>query len=272
MALNIDLDQFYTAPHEVDKCMESISNHNISLDSYDIVLEPSAGTGAFFERFPENNRIGLDLEPKMQGIEKMDFFHYSPATLYENNKRVITVGNPPYGRAGNLAIQFVNRSGEWSEYVCMVLPRSFRKDSIQNRINLNLHLIHEHDVQDFILPDGSIHKVNSVFQIWEKRQYKRNKIVKSKTTDLWEWVKPEEADCAMIFFGTPTGRLKTENITELTTSTHAFMKSNIPLQELVNLFDKAQEEIRNTCKGSNTAAGSLSKGDVIEIVERQRIC
>ena len=269
MALNIDLDQFYTADYEVDKCMKAVSESGINLKDYDMILEPSAGTGAFYSQFPEDTRVGLDLEPKMEGIIKTDFFHFSPYTIHDTSKKkIITIGNPPYGRAGNLAVKFVNECGKWSEYVCMVLPRSFKKDSIQNRVNLDLHLIHQHDVNDFILPDSTVRKVNSVFQIWEKREYKRSKVVKRKTTELWDWVKPEEADCATIFFGTPTGRLKTENLTELTTTTHAFMKSKIPLNELINLFEKSSEEIKSTCRGSNTAAGSLSKGDVIEIVER----
>lgn len=270
MALNIDLDQFYTHPDEVDKCFEAINKY-INIDSYGTVIEPSAGTGAFFSKLPVATRIGLDLDPKMDGIMKMDFFDYCPNTLQTQSKQpIIAIGNPPYGRAGNLAVKFVNRLSEYCDYVCMVLPRSFRKYSIQNRIDLNMWLIHEHLVENFVLPDGTIHKVNSVFQIWEKRSEKRDKIKKRLTTDLWQWVSdPKDADCAMIFFGTPTGRLKTDNIESLTPSTHMFMKSSIPLQHLVSLFDECQEEIRLTCKSSNTAAGSLSKGDVIEIVEKK---
>ena len=270
MALDIHLDQFYTADYEVDKCMKAVSDHGINLSDYDIILEPSAGTGAFFSRFPEDTRVGLDLEPKMEGIIKQDFFTYSPSNvLTPEHKKVITIGNPPYGRAGNLAVKFVNRCAEYSDYVCMILPRSFKKDSIQNRIKLNLHLIHEHDVSDFILPDGTVHKVKSVFQIWQKRSVQRKKVNKRKTTDLWDWTTADKADCAMIFFGTPTGKLKVENVSDLTKSTHAFMKSKIPLEELVELFEVSREAIVATCNNSNTAAGSLSKGDVIEIVESQ---
>ena len=191
MAKNIFLDQFFTTQHEVDKCMLAIASVGIDLHSFDVVLEPSAGAGAFYNYLPSTTRVGLDLDPKCEGVIKMDFFDYIPNNIFDlQRKNIITVGNPPYGRAGNLAVKFINRAAEYSDFICMVLPRSFNKYSIQNRLNKHLNLIHSHLVDDFVLPDGTTVKVRSVFQIWEKKQHQREKVSKRKTTQLFDAENP----------------------------------------------------------------------------------
>ena len=67
-----DLDQFYTAP-EVAERFVGIVNGMFPLDEFDMVLEPSAGSGNILRHLPAGS-VGLDLEPMGEGIIKQDFF------------------------------------------------------------------------------------------------------------------------------------------------------------------------------------------------------
>ena len=84
-------DQFYTKP-DLAKNMYAILNNKIDLNSFDILLEPSAGTGSFFKLMDRTKRVGIDLDPKYKGVQKCDFFDYK----FLSNKKYAVIGNPPY--------------------------------------------------------------------------------------------------------------------------------------------------------------------------------
>ena len=77
----MSLDQFYTTNNIALKCYKQL-NILVDINKYDILLEPSAGTGSFFKLLPTNKRIGLDVAPKCDNILKKDYFDYVP----QNNK------------------------------------------------------------------------------------------------------------------------------------------------------------------------------------------
>lgn len=164
------LDQFYTNRKVSKRIVNSVKKH---FDDFDVILEPSAGDGSFFELLPENKRLGIDLEPRSQSIEKKDFFDFLP----ENNKSYFTIGNPPFGKNSSLAVNFFNHAALFSQYIAFIVPRTFRKDSIQNKLDLNFHLISEE-----LLPPDSFYTstedkydVPTVFQIWKKLKTPRIK-------------------------------------------------------------------------------------------------
>jgi len=67
------LGQFYTKEEIAKLCWEYLAdtlsciNRNIDEDNL-LFLEPSAGTGSFFKLMPSQRRIGIDLEPKYEGV------------------------------------------------------------------------------------------------------------------------------------------------------------------------------------------------------------
>ena len=65
------LDQFYTNIDVAKLCVDTID-----ISKYDIVVEPSAGTGAFYNIIDHPNKVGIDLEPKCEGVEKQDFLNW----------------------------------------------------------------------------------------------------------------------------------------------------------------------------------------------------
>ena len=101
---------------------------------------------------------------------------------------------------------------------------------------------------------------------------KNLRIIESKgerknNSDLFDWVEAEMADAAIIMFGTPTGKLKTENLLTLSRNTHSFISSKIDLDVLIDCFNKAATRIIANTK-YNTCAGSLRKCEVVENVEK----
>lgn len=97
-------DQFYTSENCAQKYY-SIFLKKIDINNYDIILEPSAGTGAFYKLLPIDKRVGIDIEPKYNGIQKKDFFEFMPI----KNKKYIVIGNPPFGKISSLAVRFFNK-------------------------------------------------------------------------------------------------------------------------------------------------------------------
>ena len=67
------LDKFYTKKAVVEKCVSILD-----LDNYEVIVEPSAGSGAFLEYLPKNKTVALDIEPDISSIAKMDFFDTNP--------------------------------------------------------------------------------------------------------------------------------------------------------------------------------------------------
>jgi predicted RNA methylase len=172
MKRKIESEQYYTNKELAKLCINKIKQYYI-LDDFDLILEPSAGDGSFYDLLPKEKTVGIDIEPKHQNIQKLDFFTYIPP----QNKKIITIGNPPFGARGSLAMKFFDGVCKFSDVVAFILPRSFKKYTFKDRINPYFHLIEEFDCDSFNTPDGEVLSVKCVFQIWERRNFKRDIIV-----------------------------------------------------------------------------------------------
>lgn len=71
--MSYNLDQYYTKPAIAKKCFTFIKRIIPDYLSYDIFLEPSAGTGNFFNYLPKDRRLGLDLDPHCENVIQQDF-------------------------------------------------------------------------------------------------------------------------------------------------------------------------------------------------------
>ena len=174
MSSTINLDQFYTAHHEVEKCLHLFSKH-FSFSEFDKIVEPAAGDGAFFKYLPNEKRIGWDLEPRAEGITQLDFI--SDTLPFLNGTNIAVITNPPFGRKGSLAFKFIERSITFANVIGIVLPRIFAKDNYIKRWNVYYHLVDSINTDSFVSPTGELYQVRCVFQIWQKRDYKRNDVI-----------------------------------------------------------------------------------------------
>lgn len=237
------LDQFYTNHDISKKCIEIFKKH-VDFESYDFILEPSAGTGSFYKQLPMNKRIGLDLKPKYKGIDQMNFFDYVPL----KDKSYIVLGNPPFGKISSLAVKFFNKSAEFADYVAFVIPRTFKRVSIQNKLNLNFHLIYNVDLP--LTPCCFTPKMNAkcCFQIWQKSNDRRKKVIYDNTHVDFTFLKlgprdeknqptpPPNADFVMKAYGSNCGEIKEDNLMNLRPKSWHWLKSNINKEELKKRF------------------------------------
>lgn len=168
------IDQFYTNTNISKKCIDITLNYLKIDKNIDIILEPSAGDGSFSDYFNMNNYnlYSYDLYPKKDYIKKQNFLELDE-TIF-NNKKVHTIGNPPFGKQSSTARKFIKKLCKFSDSISFILPKSFRKDSYQKSFSLNFHLIYECDIEKnaFII-DNKIHDVPCVYQIWIKKDFNR---------------------------------------------------------------------------------------------------
>lgn len=172
MKRTVETEQFYTDRGLAKRCLDLLAS-KLDLDSFEILLEPSAGDGAFLELLPAEKRIGIDVDPRAEGIQRADFFEWEPPLFHRS---IVTIGNPPFGQRGALAVAFMERACQFSDVVAFVLPRSFKKYTFMNRVHPNFHVDASMDCDEFRTPDGEPLSIRSVFQIWVRRSVVRPKV------------------------------------------------------------------------------------------------
>ena len=173
-------EQYYTNSNVVDICMQEVVKHIDLSDRF--ILEPCGGTGEFIEGFrrigiADDRIVSYDIEPKHPKVILGDYLKTEIGY-----KKYISITNPPFGRMSTLAKQFFNHAANHSDYICYLIPKSWRKWSTQNSLDNRFHLISDIELPKncFYLPEGQETKkdvLNTVFQIWEKRHLKREKII-----------------------------------------------------------------------------------------------
>lgn len=163
-------DQFFTPTTTAEQCFNIFKDllKDLKIEEANMnYIEPSAGSGAFFNILPDNRKVGIDIEPRCAGIEKSDFLDWLPKTKGNN----VVIGNPPFGLRGNLALRFINHAASFADFVVFILPQLFESDgkgSPYGRVK-GLNLLHSQQISsDFAYPDGKKVKVNAVFQVWSK--------------------------------------------------------------------------------------------------------
>lgn len=226
------LDQFYTSPEFAEKCVgvlkDFINENSIQIEN---IVEPSAGAGAFTNAAKnnfENNVISYDIDPKFEEVIKCDFLEQDISFL--KNKNTIVIGNPPFGKNSSLAIKFFNKSAEFAEIIAFVLPKTFKKTSVINKLDKLFHLEREIDVPyNSFLVLGEETDVPCVFQIWRKKKETREKIISDANCEDYTFENREVANWAFQRVGVKAGALKDkEKFADIADASHIFMnfKSN----------------------------------------------
>jgi hypothetical protein len=127
---------------------------------------------------------------------------------------LLTITNPPFGRNNSLSIPFFNKAAQVSDVIVFIVPRSWRKWSVQNRLDQNFHLVRDDDLTiNYVDVNGkdahAKDRLRTCVQYWERKS-KLRPIVKVKDMGIIERTTPELADAAMTLFGYNCGRLTTD--------------------------------------------------------------
>lgn len=222
-------EQFYTplevASAVVDKVINLVPG---SIDHP--WLEPCAGSGNFLlaiRRAGVRTVIGFDLHPASPEIKQQDFFAFE--TL---EHAFVTVTNPPFGRNNALSIPFFNHASRFSSVIAFIVPRSWRKWSVQNRLNRHFHLISDDDLSiNYVdasgkpLSEASL--LRTCLQVWVKKRRLRP-LVSVEDRGIIQKVSPAEADVALTIFGRGCGQLSTLFEREKKVTTQMYLKLTHP--------------------------------------------
>lgn len=105
------------------------------------------------ERERESNVIAYDILQEGKNIVRTNYL-----TTFIKPKNNITIGNPPFGYKGDLAIQFLNKALNESIAVAFIMPITAIKYSIQRQVNKYAKLIYQEilPIDSFELPTKHI--------------------------------------------------------------------------------------------------------------------
>ena len=261
------LDKFYTLTEVAKKCIQIVGDRYEWI-GWNLIVEPSAGNGSFLNQIPSSNRIGMDIEPENDSVIKQDFFTF--VTQAEN---VLVIGNPPFGRVSSMAVKFFNHAAKWCDVIAFIVPRTFRRISIQNRLNLRFHLIFDEEIPTKPCAFYPPMMAKCCFQIWEKNDVTRSIVKLSINHKDWNFIPfsevdevgqptpPNGVDFAIRAYGGKCGEIVFTDLKNLRPKSWHWIKSNISIDELIKRFNSLDYSICFDTARQN----SLGKAELVQI-------
>jgi hypothetical protein len=219
-------EQYYTPPTTASAIVDRLLKQ-VPFMRDRIWIEPAGGTGTFIEAAQEqgvSRIVSYDIEPHHPKVKRGDFLKQKLKI-----SGAVAVGNPPFGRNNALSVPFFNACAKHCDVICFIVPKSWRKWSVINRLDQSFHLIDDYDLQ--INYDGvngfelsEKFWLNTVVQTWERREMLREKIA-VEDRSVVRRATPNSADVSLTIFGFGCGTLKTEfprkpNTTQLFLTLH----------------------------------------------------
>lgn len=188
-------------------------------------LEPAGGTGTFIDAATDRGVeeiVSYDIEPLHPSVVRGDFLLQCPSI-----RRAVAVGNPPFGRNNALSVPFFNHAARFCDLICFIVPRSWRKWTVINRLDRSFHLVDDYDLSiNYVDPVGDLisgrNTLKTVVQTWERRQPLRD-VIAVRDMDIIRKVSPLEADVSLTIFGYGCGKVKTE-FPRIPNTTQMFLK------------------------------------------------
>lgn len=244
-------DKFYTKPEIAEKLLGILD-----LNKFQTIIEPSAGNGSFSKLIP--NCIALDIKPEDESILRQDFLTYSPPL---NRGSTLVIGNPPFGEQSKIAIEFFRHAADFADTIAFILPKSFRKISIQNKLPLTFGLKYEQELpKTSFLLNGEPYDVPCVFQVWEKQTKPRKKIILPTTSPYFTFTKSiTEADFRIQRVGGNAGKAFSNKDGAASSNYYLVNTSSVSTPTLVELPNQVRYESLDDTVGPR----SLPKGELV---------
>jgi hypothetical protein len=287
------LDQFFTNDDIVERCMKSIDDAS----DYDVVIEPSVGAGAFYHRictdeeYAGAQKIAVDIDSSTfvpvslrDVVIEQDYLTYCPVMNTTTTPgtdrvdsvppRILVIGNPPFGKNASLAVKFFNHSAKFADTIAFIVPRTFRKPSLFNRLDPNFHMTHEDilPLDSFYVPSSSTpdkqksYSVPCVWQIWKRGTQDdslalRTKIELDTNHDHFEFVPKSDAEFLIQRVGAAAGR--THKDFSKSASSHYGI---LPCPGYESCYEQMQQIDWDKSSKYDTAGNpSISKSDIVSM-------
>lgn len=252
----MSLDKFYTTSETVNECITLLKS-TLIIQETDLIIEPSAGNGAFINAIKSlsSNHKFYDIAPEHPEIVEQDFL----ALNIDSEGPIHFVGNPPFGKQSSLAIKFIKKAIAYpsTKSLSFILPKSFRKDSIQKHFPLSFHLEAEIDLSSNVfLVEGKPHNVPCIFQIWTKKDFDRKAIIKLTTEDFTFVKKSDNPNISFRRVGVYAGKIDKE-IASKSEESHYFIRLHNP--EALMRLDALTFDFNNT-----VGPKSISKQEILK--------
>jgi hypothetical protein len=160
-----------------------------------------------------------------------------------------------------MAIKFIKKSCEFCDSFSFILPKSFKKESLKQKIPLNFHLLFEFDLEDkAFLIENKEYNVPCVFQIWFKKDIKRKVNEKLEPIGFNFLKKEENPDISFRRVGVNAGKIDI-NVKDKSVQSHYFIKftNKKSMKENIEKLKEIKYEFNNT-----VGPKSISKQELIE--------
>jgi len=257
----VQADQFFLLPQQAQHLAQWIKTKPF-FSKVTRIIDPCTGAGAISKFFPNCERY--DLHPQDNETKQQDYLtsNFKPST----DGGTLVIQNSPYGSHNNLAIAFFQKSAQFADYIAQVVPRTFRRMSIQNKLHNQWQLVDQYDLpyKSFYLPaEGKIipYDVPSTAQLWQRVEEPRTITPQRKDSQLFQWTRDaNEADFAIRMHGRRAGQLVPKEEFNMIDSSPSFyfIKGDITPFEKVD-WDKLGNDVMGP--------RHLSKPDIVAAVE-----
>jgi hypothetical protein len=225
---------------------------HIAPNNDDLIIEPSAGNGAFIDAIKSLtcNYEFYDLKPEHEEIIKQDYLLYNTNNTNNTNntQKIHILGNPPFGRQSSLAIKFIKKSCQFCCSISFILPKSFKKDSLKKTFPLNFHLLFEMDLPEkSFLVNNKEHDIPCIFQIWIKKTYDREVSTKLEPHNFIFVEKTDNPNISFRRIGVNAGTIDV-NSTNKSVQSHYFIKftNANDLEKNIDLLNTIVYDSNNT--------------------------
>jgi hypothetical protein len=179
--------------------------------------EACAGTGNIFRQLPPERRIGFDINPRDSGELGIIQADFRTQLLDPANTWGVLTNAPfrkmPGDTKGGAEVLFAWAAAQRAVvFIGLIAPTWFRRAKVVNSLDPYFHLVHSEELPtDSFTRDGQVKWCPAIFQVWVRRDYRRELIPIIDTHEDWVWLparRMTEADAWMLNWGIACGEIK----------------------------------------------------------------
>lgn len=244
-SMSQSLDQYYTKREVARRCLAAVDDLP---HEYDLVVEPAAGDGAFYDAIDHPNKIGIDIDPAHENVTQADWLAFDVPRQY---RRVLVIGNPPFGMYHKLSSAFIAHALSFGnvQTVAFILPNVYRKHTRQKILPPAWRIVSMTALErDAYRLDGEDYHVPSSFFVFDKSVGVDLRVDPNLHTESDDFSFGDKRDFDVFVFGASPSKT---TLQPKPNNRGHFLKAKIPVAELVDKIKRVKWE------GNSCASGGV---------------